>query len=101
MAQNICEEVMIAIPTPLIVKRRQEKIVALQFFQNGLAIRASRERIAKRSVQPFKNGGLEKKALDTFRLSGEHFVHEIVEHKAMASAERPDKTGQILTTAQR
>src|SRR5512141_1466410 len=100
MAQDICEEMMIAKPTPLIVKRRQKKIVALQFFQHHLAVRASCERIAKRCIQPFENGGLNKEALGAFRLSGEHFIGEIVQNKAMTSGECLDKTGQILTTAQ-
>ena len=51
MKQNIRKELMIAIPMPFIVKRRQEEIVAFQFFQDCLAVCAPRERIAKRGVQ--------------------------------------------------
>ena len=57
--ENFGEEVVIAIPLALIVKRDDEQVAALQGLQHPSAIFLAGDGIAQRAAQPVENGGLQ------------------------------------------
>ena len=78
---------MVAIPLLFIVQRDQEQVGGMELFEQSPAVRASYDGIAKVSVKPFQNGGLEQEALYLFRLPVEHLLCEIGQNESMAAAQ--------------
>ena len=56
--QNICEELMIAIPLALVIERNDEQVATFQGLQRPSAIFLPGDGIAQRATQPVENGGL-------------------------------------------
>src|SRR5919199_2964866 len=74
MAQRFGEELVIAIPPPLVVQWNEEEIGLLHLFQHrlaaGLSALLAHDRLTECSLESFKDGGLEQKGLDRLGLAG-------------------------------
>src|SRR5690349_5140705 len=78
-AQRVCEQVMIAIPTPIVVERDKEQIRPLQLFQKLLTVAEvfrlvpsstveRQQRVAQRCAQPVKHAGYQQEMTDRWCL---------------------------------
>ncbi len=94
LSQQIGKEMVIAVPTPLVVKGDEEQVGAFEIFQdfspgnrgihqNGITQRAA-EAVEERRAQ--------QKRLDAFGLLPEDFFHQIVQHEMVAAAENQVET---------
>jgi len=105
VAQQVGNQVVVAIPATLAVERHKEQVRPLKPFQGGVTREASRHRclymltvhrppstvqyrVTQRPAYALEDGRGEQKLLDRRRLLGQHLVGEVVEHKAMRAAER-------------
>jgi hypothetical protein len=60
-AQELGEEVVVAVPVPLVVERDDEEVIPLQSLQHLLALIAAGDRIAECTSQVFGDGGFKQK----------------------------------------
>ena len=101
VAQEFGEEVVIAIPAPLVVQGHQEEVGGQQIFQQGRAAALARDRIAQVAGQPGENRRLQQKGLDRGRLGIQHLFGQIAEDKAVAAAEILDESRRVGPALQR
>ena len=102
LAQQVAEEVVVAIPVTLAVERNDEQVRALEMLQRLLARRGGVQGhgIAQGSAQPIEDRRAEQELADSRRLTPKDLLDEIVEHEAVAPRERPDECGGILVSPQ-
>src|SRR5215217_9347736 len=100
-AQEVGEEVMVAVPVPLVVERDDEEVLPLQSLQHLLAIIAAGDRIAEGSGQVFGDGGFKQKLSHLPELAFENLLGQIVEYVAVATGEGSDEAGDVLAMAHR
>ncbi len=89
--QQVGEEVMIAIPAPLVVQRNKEEVGRQQALQQVGAVAAPGHGIAQVAVQPGQNRGVQQELLHRGRLAGQHLLGQVAQDEAVGSAEGLDK----------
>ena len=57
--------------------------------------------LAERSLEPFKNGCLEQKGLDSLGLAGKRFLSQVVDNVALTPGERLEKVRNIVAPMHR
>ena len=100
VAQEIAEEVVIAIPLARAVERNDKQVALLQRQQERVAIRTSGDGIAQRGRHAIKQGGLQQKVLDVGGLALDDILHEVIQDMAIAAGERFQQPRHIVTAAQ-
>jgi len=101
VAQHLGKQVVVAVPTSLVIQRDDKQVRPLEHFQHGLAPLLTRHRIAERSAQALQETGAQQKRLHRLRLPREHLFREVVEHIAMAAGEGREKLRDIRSALQR
>ena len=100
-SEHIGKQVMIAIPGPGAVQRRQEKVPPLERHEPSGPIPLPGNRFAQRPAQPIEDRRLEQKRPSFFGLPVEHFFQQIVDDVPMIPCERLDEARGILVIAYR
>lgn len=105
LAQQVIEQVVIAVPAALIVQRHHEEVVLFEPLQHrlhdtwrGLLVE---QRAAKRRAQTIQDRGARQKVLHVGRLAVEDLLGEIVEDMTMAARKRVDEALRIGLALQR
>jgi hypothetical protein len=99
--QQVGEQVMVAPPATHLIQQHQEQIRPLDLLQPPLAVAAAGDHVAKRTAQPRQHRGLQQKGPHRPRLTLQHLLGQVVEHKAVAARERRHESGRIGLARQR
>ena len=100
-SQHIGEEMVVAIPPPLIVERNQEEVAPIQRFQHRLAAGLAGNGITQGTAQPAQDGGLQQEGLDQAGLTLHDLLDEIVDHIAIVASETGNEAGDIVAPLHR
>src|SRR6202011_4502453 len=98
LPQQLSEEMVIAVPTPLVVQRDEEQVGVFEIFQ-GFSPGSSgihHNGITEGAAQAVEDRRAQQERLDAFGLLPEDFFHQIVEHEMVAAGERSDEAGGVL-----
>ena len=92
-AQCVSEQVVVAVPLPLVVERDDEQVPALEDLQPLAAVVAAGERVAQRPRQLREHRGVEEEPANVLGLAVEHLLDQVVQDEAVAAGERVDEAG--------
>ena len=93
--QRVGEQVVIAVPPPLVVQRDDEQIPALKRLQHPLTVAATGQGIAESARHLIEHRGTEQELADLVRLTPQNLLNEIVKDETMASREGRDEPSDI------
>ena len=96
LAQQLCKEVVVAIPAPFVVQGDEEQIGALEAAPGSPGRSRGRRTASQRAAQAVENGCVEQERLHALGLPVQDFFDEIVQDEAVAAGERLDEAGEIL-----
>lgn len=100
-AQSVREQMVVAVPLPLVVERDEEHVVPVQLFEHLMPVRPSGERIAERTGEPVQDRGGEQELTHVLRQAAEHLLNQVVQDKPVASCEGLDESGCLVGAAHR
>ncbi len=84
ITQQFLEQMVVAVPPPLVVQGNGEQVFLAQPFQVGLSVTLrlvqAGHNVTQRATQPIKYGGLQEKVLDSRRLARQDFSHQVICH---------------------
>ena len=102
LPQQIREEMVIAVPPPLVVQGDEEQVGAFEIFQGCLPGNRGVEQngITQGAAQAVEDRCAQQERLDAFGLLPEDFFHQIVQHEMVAAGERSDEAGGVLLSLQ-
>lgn len=83
--QSIGEEVVVAVPPPLVVERNDEQVPALEGLQHRLTVGTTSQGIAETIGHLLEHTRVKQKLAHPVRLPAQNLLNEIVENKSMAS----------------
>ena len=97
LSQQVREEMVIAVPMPLVVQGDDEQVGAVEQFQGGLPGSGGVEQngITQRTAQALQDRGAQQKRLDAFRLLLKNFFKQVVHYEMVTAGERCDKAGGV------
>jgi hypothetical protein len=93
--------VVIAPPAAHLIQRDQEQGRPLDVLQHRLAAGPSGDRVTQFSRQPLQHRGLQQERAHLPGLAVKDLIGQVVQHEAMAAAERRREPGHIRLPAQR
>ena len=109
-AQEVGEQMVIAIPVAVVVKRHREDIPLLQALQDRHAVicvfgwgrqRVGQHCIAQIGAHPVEDRGVEQEALDRLRLTPDDLRHQVIHDIAIAAGEGGDEALGVGAALQR
>ena len=86
-AKQLGEQVVVAVPAPLVVEGGHKQVRPLERFQHRLALLLPCHHIAERPAETFQDRGVQQKLLHRGVLPCEYLFGEVVEHKAVTAGE--------------
>src|ERR1700730_5327897 len=92
MAQEIYEEMMIAVPCPLFVSDRKKEVLLIQPCEHIIAIALLCNSITQAGIHTLKDRGHQKKLLDALRKLSQDLFSQIMQHRPMCASKGCDKT---------
>ena len=100
-AQDIGEQVVVAVPVATVVEGYDEQVRPLERLEHGLGVADAGDRIAERAAQPFEDRGVEQEGADGLGLADEHLLDEVVDDVPIVAREAGDEPGGVLASLQR
>src|SRR5258708_18299333 len=100
-AQEISEELVIAIPGMLLIQGDDEQVSLLQVQKPCLAACISGHLPAEGSIQAIQERGVQQKLLDLFRLLLKHLFREVGHKSEVTAREGREKARSIALSLQR
>src|SRR5260221_538933 len=102
LPQQIRKEMMIAVPTPLVVQGDDEQVGMFEIFQGGLPgnRRVEHNGITQGAAEAVEDGRAQQERLDAFGLLPENFFKQIVQHEMVAAGKRFDEAGGVFMPLQ-
>ena len=100
-AEQLREQVMVAIPLASLVERRQEQVRALQFAQQRGRPLGLEDGIAQRSGQALQDRRAQQERPDGVRLADQHLRAQVVGDMAVVAVEGGDEGARVLSAAKR
>ena len=97
--QRVGEQVVVAVPPALVIKRDDEQVLALKGLQHQLTVAAPSESVAQPAGQLVEHRGVEQERADHLRLPAQNLFNQVVKDKPMASRERLDKPSDVSRLA--
>src|SRR5512143_3998434 len=91
IAEQLAEQVMIAIPALFLVERNDEDIGVLQLLQDRLAISPAGEGITEAAGEPLEYGGLQKELAQRLSLAGQHLFPQVIDNVMVAAGKGGDE----------
>ena len=110
-AQGVGEQVMVAVPHPLVVQRHQEQVGPLQLLQDPLAVAAGgrcgvrrvtvggQQGVAQRGAQPVEHAGGQQEASGRGWLAVQHLGHQVVGHQPVPPGEGAHERRRVGSVA--
>ena len=99
--QHVGEELVVAIPPAAVIERDQEQVPPIQRLQHGLAATLPGDGIAQRTAQPTQDRGLQQEGLDTFGLTLQHLLAQVVDDVTIIAREAGDEAGDVVSPLHR
>ncbi len=99
--EHVGEQVVVAVPPPLVVERHHEQVAPLQRLQHLRAAGVRGHRVAQRAGEAFEHGGAEQEVADVGRLLVQHLRHQVVDDVAVVAGEPGDEPGRVGAVPQR
>ena len=99
--QQVGEQVMVAPPAAHLIEWHQEQARPLNVLQHRLAVGPASDRITQLSRQPLQHRGLQQERAHLPGLAVKDLIAQVVQHEAVAAAERRHEPGRIRVPAQR
>src|SRR5205823_1543286 len=98
LSQQLREELVIAVPPPLVVQGDEEQVGVFEILEGFLPGNRGVQQngITQRAAQTVEDRRAQQERLDAFGLLPEDFFHQIVQHEMMAAGERSDEAGGVL-----
>ena len=100
-AQRLGEQVVVAVPGPVVVERYHEQVVALEGLEHRLPVGAARDRVAQRTGQLAEHRGVQQEPAEPVGQPTEHLLDQVVEDEAMAPGERLDEPRDVVAPTHR
>ena len=100
-AEQIGEQMVVTPPAAHLIQRHQEQARLLDVVQHRLATGPAGNRITQVPRQPLQHRGLQQERAHLPGLGVEDLISQVVQHEAVAAAERRDKPGGIRVPSQR
>ena len=100
-AEQTGEQMVVAPPAAHLVQRHQEQARPLDVVQHRLATSPAGDRVTQLPRQTLQHRGLQQERTHLPGLAVEDLISQVVQHEAMAAAERRDKPGRIRVPPQR
>ena len=94
-AQRVGEQVVVAVPPPMVVKRDDEQVLALQGLEHPLTVGPAGQVIAETSGQLVEHGGVEEECAHVVRLPVQDLLDEVVKDEPVAPGEGVDETADV------
>ncbi len=94
-AEQIGEQVVVAVPAPLLVQRHEEDVGLLETFEGVLAVDAPGQGVAQRAGQPIEHRRRHEERPIGIVQAREDLVGDVVEHVTMTRRERSDALGDV------
>src|ERR687896_443079 len=91
VAEQLGEEVVVAIPLPLRVEREQEQAQPLELVEASRRVLGARDRVAERSAKTLEDRGPQQEVADGVGLTVEHLEAEVIDDRAVVAGERRDE----------
>src|SRR6266487_724242 len=102
LSQQISEEMVIAVPTPLVVQGDEEQVGVFDMLEGFLPGTRGGEQngITKRARHSVEDGRALQERLEASVLLPEDFFNQIVQHEMVAAGERSDEAGGVFMSLQ-
>ena len=102
LPQQLGEEMVIAVPAPLVVQGDDEQVGVLEVLQGLLpgGCGVGHHGITERAAEPIEDGRAQQEGLDGLGLPLEDLLEQVVEHEMVAAGERRDEAGDVLAALQ-
>ena len=91
--QRFGEQVMVAVPPPLVVERDNEEVLPLERLEHPLTVGPSGQGITQLTGQLVENAGVEQELPHVVGLAVQDFFDQVVEDEAVAPGEGVDEPG--------
>ena len=103
LPQQIGEQMVVAVPAPLVVEGDDEQVGPIEVFEGLLTGGRGVEQhgITEGAAEPIEDGRPQQEGLHGFGLPLEDFLDQVVEHEVVAAGERRDEARGVLTALQR
>ena len=98
--QRVGEEVVVAVPPPLVVEGDDEQVRALEDREHVVSVVPAGERVTQRAGEPAEDRRVEQEGARLRRLAVQDLLDEIVEDEAVAPGERLDDLAGVAAVAQ-
>ena len=99
--QHVSEQMVVAIPPAAVIERDQEQVPPVQRLQHRLAATLPGDGIAQRTAQPAQDGGLQQEGVDTFGLTRQHLLGQVVDDVTIIAREAGDEAGDVVSALHR
>jgi len=99
--QHVGKQMVVAIPLAAVIQRDQEQVPPVQRLQHGLAAALPGDRIAQRTAQPAQDAGLQQEGLDTFGLTLQHLLAQVVHDVTIIACEAGNEAGHVVSPLHR
>src|SRR6266700_7376241 len=99
--QHLGKQLVVAIPSSLVIERDHEEIGVLKPLQHYLPVRQFCHRIGEGSIHAIEDAGVQEKGLHCGRLLGEDFLTQVVQHEAVAAAKGGEELRDIGSPLER
>ncbi len=100
-AQDVAEQVVVAVPLPTVVERYDEQVGALQRLEHGPAAAPAGHGVAERAAEPLEDRGVEQEPAYVVGLAGEDLLDEVVDDVAVVAREAGDEAGDVVAALER
>ena len=100
-AQDVGEEVVVAVPVPPVVQRDHEQVVPLEGLEHAAAIGLTGEGVAQGAVHPVEDGRPQQEVLDVGRQALQDLLDEVVDDVPVVPGEAGDEAGHVLAPGHR
>jgi len=97
-SKEICEEIMVTVPAPLVVQSEEEEVLPLKTLQHRLPIGVAGEIVAQRSGKIVEDRGRKQKFAHVRGLASENLLGQKVEYVTVAAREGFDEAGGVFAT---
>jgi hypothetical protein len=100
-AQQLREQMVVAVPLAVVVERHQELVDALQLDQQLGRAGGLQYRVAEGTRQALEDRRANHEGLERLGLAGQYLTAEVVDDMAVASLQRGDEGVRVVSTPER
>src|SRR5271169_2638969 len=90
-AKHLCEQMVIAVPVAVVVKRYEEEVLALEDVNDLCRVSGPGNCVAKGRAEPVQDGRPREELPDVARLSAKHLLGEKVDDEPVVASELADE----------